>query len=249
MSGRRSYFDQILKGVMDFPYHLTDLQGFFEGWTKGGDRISVSAYSGRDVLDLTTLDPDDFPLRIDWDWGNTSLGARWTRPREDGGWWEVRSGYSRFSSGLKFPDFDDTDIRTAIAQKTLEGDLEIRPSPYLSLGAGMGIRRMAYDNLFETGGTEFGAGGGSGIRAVCLPPGGLDSPLPSGSWSWGPVWTAGSPRRGEAFFDLSPRISAKRFLWASQWALKVSAGRYSQYLHSIRDEELPLGSGRLDPDR
>lgn len=33
----------------------------------------------------------------------------------------------------------------------------------------------------------------------------------------------------------------KRFLHASQWAVKASAGRYSQYLHSIRDEELPLG--------
>ncbi|MBT8395490.1 MAG: TonB-dependent receptor, partial [Gemmatimonadetes bacterium] len=162
VSGRRSYFDQLLRGVMDFPYHLTDLQGFFEGWTEGGDRISVSAYSGRDVLDLTTLDPDDFPLRIDWDWGNTLIGGRWTRPREDGGWWEIRSGFSRFNSGLRFPDFDDTDIRTAIDQKTLEGDFEIRPSPYLSIGAGVGIRRLSFSNLFESGGTEFGAGDGKG---------------------------------------------------------------------------------------
>ncbi|MBT8397831.1 MAG: hypothetical protein KJN92_12745, partial [Gemmatimonadetes bacterium] len=28
---------------------------------------------------------------------------------------------------------------------------------------------------------------------------------------------------------------------ATQWAVKASAGRYTQYLHSIRDEELPLG--------
>jgi hypothetical protein len=225
---------------VDFPYHLTDLQGFFEGWTRGGDRISLSAYLGRDVLDLTTLDPDDFPLRIDWDWGNSLLGFRWTRPREDGGWWELRSGYSRFSSGLKFPDFDDTDIRTAIDQLTLEGELEVRPTPYLSVGTGLGIRRLGYGNLFETGGTEFGSGDGRGSE--------LYSFLQA-DWTPSPHWIVelGArldrwiPNQGSGFFQLSPRFSAKRFFRGAQWAVKTSAGRYSQYLHSIRDEELPLG--------
>jgi hypothetical protein len=40
---------------------------------------------------------------------------------------------------------------------------------------------------------------------------------------------------------LSPRLSVKRFLAGSRWALKGSVGRYTQYLHSLRDEELPLG--------
>ncbi len=240
LSGRRSYFDQILKGVMDFPYHLTDLQGFFEGWTGGGDRISLSAYSGRDILDLTTLDPDDFPLRIDWDWGNTLIGGRWTRPREDGGWWEVRSGFSRFDSGLKFPDFDDTDIRTAIEQKTLEGDFEVRPSPYLSIGTGLGVRRLAFDNWFESGGTELGGGDGKGTEFFTY----LQADwTPSSSWilEVGARFDRWVPSEGEGVWELSPRVSVKRFLWDTQWALKASAGRYNQYLHSIRDEELPLG--------
>ncbi len=240
VSGRRSYFDQILRWTLDFPYHLTDFQGFFEGWTQGGDRISLSGYVGRDVLDLTTLDPEDFPLRIDWDWGNSLFGGRWTRPREDGGWWEIRSGFSRFGSGLSFPDFDDTDIRTDIHQVTLEGDLEVRPNPYLALGTGVGIRRLGYDNLFETGGTEFGSGGGRGSELFLF---------------WQADWTPSSawilemgfrldrwiPSDGGAISEISPRFSVKRFFRATQWALKASVGRYSQYLHSIRDEELPLG--------
>ena len=40
---------------------------------------------------------------------------------------------------------------------------------------------------------------------------------------------------------VSPRFSAKRFLGRAQWAVKASAGRYTQFLHSIRDEELPVG--------
>jgi hypothetical protein len=33
----------------------------------------------------------------------------------------------------------------------------------------------------------------------------------------------------------------KRFFAGSRWALKGSVGRYTQFLHSLRDEELPLG--------
>ncbi len=240
VSGRRSYFDQLLRPVLDFPYHLTDVQGIFEGWTKGGNRLSLTAYSGKDVLDLTRLDSEDFPLRIDWDWGNDLVGARFTHPRGDGGWWEIRSGFSRFSSGLSFPDFDDTDIRSDIQQANLEGDLEVRPTPYLTVTSGAGLKRLSFDNLVVTGGTEFGAGEGKGIEFF----GYLQ-----GKWKPSPDWIVEvgarldrwAPSVGEAALVLSPRVSVKRFLAASQWALKGSAGRYTQYLHSLRDEELPLG--------
>jgi hypothetical protein len=240
VSGRRSYFDQIMKPVLDFPYHLTDLQGVFEGWTRGGNRISITAYSGRDVLDLTRLDSDDFPLRVDWDWGNDLLGARFTRPREDGGWWEIRSGYSRFSSGLGFPDFDDTDIRSDIQQANLEGDLEFRPTPYLAVTSGVSLKRLSYDNSAVTGGTELAAGEGKGTEW---------SGYVQGRWKSSLKWILEigarvdrwSPTEGDPALVVSPRVSAKRFLAGSRWALKGSAGRYSQYLHSLRDEELPLG--------
>ncbi len=240
VSGRRSYFDQVLKPFFDFPYHLTDLQAAFEGWTLGGDRISLTAYTGRDVLDLTTLDAEDFPLRIDWDWGNDLLGLRWTRPRRDGGSWEVRTGYSRFRSGLSFPDFDDTEIRSGISLGNLEGDLELRPTPYLAVTTGGGIRRLAVDNLFETGGTVFGGGKGTGRELF----GYLQAEWnPTADWilEVGGRVEKFEPSAGEDVTVFSPRVSVKRFLPGSEWALKASAGRYAQFLHSIRDEELPVG--------
>jgi hypothetical protein len=240
VSGRRSYFDQLLRPVLDFPYHLTDVQGLLEGWTAGGSRLSVSGYTGRDVLDLTRFDPATFPLRIDWDWGNDLLGVRWTRPRGDGGFLELRSGVSRFSSGLAFPDFDDTEIRSAIHQGSLEGDLELRPRSSLTLGAGGAYRRLGYDNLAATGGTEFFSGSGDGSEL---------SGYVQGVWRPGPRWIleAGarvdrwSPDEGEDVLVLSPRLSAKRFFAGTRWAVKGSGGRYTQFLHSIRDEELPVG--------
>ncbi len=240
VSGRRSYFDKVLKPAFEFPYHLTDLQGVFEGWTGAGDRLIISGYKGRDVLSLTDLDPEDFPLRVDWDWGNELLGARWTHPRNDGGWWEIRGGYSRFSSGLAFPDFDDTDLRTEIGQGMVEGDLELRPSPYLVFTSGGGLSRFTFDNLASTGGTVFADDGG---RATEL------SAYLQGEWKPSTRWILELGLRGEAWLpsvgedilDLSPRLSAKWFLLNSRWAVKASLGRYTQYLHSIRDEELPLG--------
>ena len=48
------------------------------------------------------------------------------------------------------------------------------------------------------------------------------------------------PDPGTATVELSPRIAAKRFL-GDEVAVKVAAGRYTQFLHSLRDEEIPLG--------
>jgi hypothetical protein len=240
LSGRRSYFDQILKPAFEFPYHLTDLQAVFEGWTHGGNRLSITAYSGRDVLDLTRIESEDFPLRIDWDWGNALVGFRFTHPRDDGGWWEVRSGYSRFGSGLRFPDFDDTDIRSDIDQANVEADLEIRPTADVTLTTGAGVRRLSFDNLAATGGTEFAGGDGKGTEWFGYVQGQWKSSL-----DW--ILEAGArvdrwvPSAGTSAWMLSPRVSVKRFLDGSRWAVKGSVGRYTQYLHSLRDEELPLG--------
>ena len=81
VSARRSYIDILAPQV---PYHLTDFQGLIEGWTTGGDRIALTGYVGRDVFDLTNLDDEDFPLRIDWDWGTAAIGVRWPPPRRGG---------------------------------------------------------------------------------------------------------------------------------------------------------------------
>ena len=240
VSGRRSYFDQILKPVFDFPYHLSDLQGVFEGWTEGGNRLSITAYTGRDVLALTQLDPEDFPLRIDWDWGNDLAGLSFTHPRRDGGWWELRTGYSRFTSGLSFPDFDDTELTSSVDQLILEGDWELRPTPFLTITTGTGAARLREDNLVSSGGTVFFQGDGAGTQLF----GYLQA-----EWKPTPVWLVEggvradhwSPEAGDGIAVLSPRFSAKRFLAGTRWAVKSSVGRYTQFLHSIRDEELPLG--------
>lgn len=239
-SARRSYFDILMKPAFEFPYHLTDVQTVLEGWTHSGDRIMVTGYTGRDVLDLTQLDAENFPLRIDWDWGNDVVGGRYTRARRGGGSLDVRANFSRYSTGLSFPDFADTEFTSRIAQSQLRVDLDTKPTPAVGVRVGGALERLSYQNLFRTGGTEFGNGEGSGW---------LLGTYAQTSWTRPRAWLievgmrldAWSPDPGDRVFELAPRLAAKRFLRNGDVAVKVAAGRYTQFLHSLRDEELPLG--------
>jgi hypothetical protein len=239
-SARRSYFDVLLKPAFEFPYHLQDFQLFLEGWSRGGDRLALTAYTGRDVLDLTRFDDEDFPLRIDWDWGNDLVGLRWTHPRSGGGSLDVRTNFSRYATGLSFPDFDDTEFSSRIQQGQLRVELDTRPSTRLAVQVGASAERLSYSNRFATGGTEFIGGAGSGS---------LLGTYAQARWSMPAAWLieAGvrldvwSPDPGSRVAEVAPRLAVKRFFAGGDAAVKVAAGRYTQFLHSLRDEELPLG--------
>ena len=240
LSGRRSYFDVLFKPVFEFPYHLTDLQGVFEGWTRGGSRITISGYTGADVLSLTELAEEDAPLRVDWTWGNDVIGLSWNRPHTGGGRTEFRTGFSRFDTDLGFPDFADVNFRSAIDLWTSSFLMERRVGAGWRLRTGVSADRYSYDNLAVTGGTEFRGGLGSGW---------LLGGFLQGTWSAYGRWLvevggrvdAWWPEPGASTVELSPRVAVKRFVGGGDWAVKAAAGRYTQFLHSVRDEELPIG--------
>jgi hypothetical protein len=234
ISVRRSYFDQLLKPFFDFPYHLTDVQGFAETWTAGGSRVTLTGYTGRDVLDLTGT--ESFPLRVRWHWGNDVLGGSWTRPLGWGRELTVRAGHTRFGTALRFPEFDDTEFRSHIGQSLLRLDY-VAGGP-VTLRAGAAADHLAYDNLAEAGGTVFGRGEGRGwllgtyVDALWQP---ADWLIETGARI--DVWLAS----GGGASALQPRLAAKRFFGGRNYAVKLAVGRYAQFAHSLRDEEVPLG--------
>ena len=240
VSARRSYFDVLMKPAFDFPYHMQDLQSFIEGWTRSGDRLTLTAYTGRDVLDLTQLDDQDFPLKIDWDWGNDVAGFRWTHPRRGGGSLDLRANVSHYSTGLTFPDFADTEFSSRIQQGQFRADLDTRPSPRFSVQVGTSFERLSYRNRFAMGGTEFGEGSGTGLQL---------GTYAQTRWSVPTQWLVEvgfrfdgwSPDPGHWVGKPAPRVAVKRFFAGGDAAVKVAAGRYTQFLHSLRDEELPIG--------
>ncbi len=231
VSARRSYLDLLVK---EAPYHLTDFQGIVEGWTPGDDRLTLTAYKGRDVFDLTTGKFDDFPLQIDWDWGNDAFGVRWTHPRRGGGSLDVRANFSRFSTGLIFPDFADTRLSSRITQGQYRADLDLRPSARVSVQVGASVEGQSYKNLFSSGGTEFGTGIGDAW---------LVGTYAQTRWSprgWlvelGLRADGYSPDPGDWAQEIAPRLAVKRFLGGGRPRRK-GGGRP---LHTVR----ALAAGR-----
>jgi hypothetical protein len=235
LSVRRSYFDQLLKPFFDFPYHLTDAQFFGEAWTPGGGRLTLTGYTGRDLLDLAGT--DSFPLQVRWQWGNDVIGAGWTAPIAGDRLVRLRVGHSRFDTDIGFPEFGDTEFRSRIDQTLLRAEATAFAFG-ARLGGGVAADRMEYDNLALAAGTVFGEGADSGWLLGSY----LQADAGIGDWLLEAgvridAWLPGS--RG-AMTAVQPRFAVKRFIDGDR-AVKLAVGRYAQFLHSLRDEELPLG--------
>lgn len=267
LSGRRSYFDALLRPVTDFPYHLTDLQTGATVETAGGGRLQLTGYLGEDVLDLSNFDPpgeDDDEgsiLRVRWNWGNDVAGLRWTQPV--GSRWvsETRLGFSRYAEALTFPDFDDTRFASSITEAALRQDFTRQVSAALTAQAGGEVTRMEYANRADAGGTTFFANGRDGIFGAAY---GQVRWQPGSAWIVEPGVRMDVARSaagacasgGELAEDadgpadrtcvlLSPRLAVKRFLGPRRdAAVKVAVGRYVQFIHSLRDEALPVSNDR-----
>ena len=245
-SARRSYFDALLKPVVDFPYHLTDVQGGLTIGTRGGGRVRLTAYTGEDVLDLTDFDPPGLDedegsvLRIRWNWGNDVAGIRWDQPF---GPWVVTSslGLSRYAESLGFVDFDDTRFGSRISQATFRIDAGRALSQKWTLRMGGEASRTTYRNFGEAGGTVFFEGDGRGTGAAGY------AQLrwqPDSTWIVEPGLRLDSWQAADTSLAyLSPRLAVKRFFGARRdGAVKVAVGRYVQFLHSLRDESLPVSN-------
>ncbi len=252
VSGRRSYLDVLTRPFLEapFPYRLNDLQGAFEAWTRGGDRIRITGYSGRDIIDITDVailqgfEPEETrdgnPFSPEWRWGNDAAGASWTRPLPDGGALDLYGSFSRFDSKFEFDEFRDIHVTTQISRAALGGDLERRPAPRLSWKSGWVVGRLTHRNVIAGGIPEtFPTGHQEGVEA------GVYSQV---SWNPDSRWLLESglrldhwrPGDASATTVVAPRFALKRFLGDGSWAVRAAAGRYSQFILSVRDEKLPV---------
>ena len=222
-----------------------DFQTGFEAWTKHGDRIRITGYSGRDAVDLRDLeilsgsDPEHIP-DIDWSWGNDAIGGSWTRPMRGGGALDVYGSLSRFQGAFDFDRFQDVRVRTGISESSVGVDLSRRPTGRLNWKSGWAVKRAAHDNVITGGipdafpvGRE--AGTGSSVYSQL-------------EWKANARWLLEGglrldywrPDEADATTVISPRFAVKRYFRDGDWALRAAAGRYSQSILSMRDEKLPV---------
>lgn len=234
---RRSYLDVVLRPFVEVPYSLLDVHAHAEAWKGGRDRVWLTGYTGGDDLDLARLDADDVPLRLRWRWGNDVLGLGWERRLSGGGAVTGRLGVSRFDTDLTLPDFDDTSLDSNIVQRLARLDASFGDGA-IAWEAGASFDHYDYRNRAAAGGTTFreAAAAGSQLGAYL-----------EGSWRPG-AWHVQPGMRMDAWFAegadaelvLQPRVSLRREL-DERTAVKASVGRLAQFLHSVRDEELPIG--------
>jgi len=252
-AARRSYLDLLTRPFLEapFPYRFHSAQTAFEGWTRHGDRVRMTAFTGRDAINLRHAeiltgdgDADDWKAIPDrqWRWGNDAFGTSWTRPRHDGGAWDVYGSVSRFKADLEISPHGDVGLGTGIAQWQLGADLERRPAADTRWTSGLAAYRMDYDNDIYGGAPDYaypiGIGDGWGSAAYTQM-----HWRPTSSWlvEGGLRLDHWSPGDHPATITLSPRFAVKRFLQEGTYALKAAAGRYTQFVHSLRDEEAPIG--------
>jgi hypothetical protein len=257
VSARRSYFDALLAPVVNFPYHLTDFQAGASLPLSRGGTLRFTGYTGEDVLDLSDFElsgsDDDTPegegpddddsdavLRVKWNWGNRVAGLHLNQPL--GRWTsDTRLGYSRYAESLTFVDFGDTRFESGISQWALRSDFGRALAPRLALRTGGEATLLGYRNLGESGGTTFFDASRRGTLASGY---GQLRWEPSAVWIVEPglradVWTTDGHTRSV----VSPRLAVKRFFGAERdAAVKVSVGRYAQFIHSLRDENLPISN-------
>ena len=237
VSGRRSYHDMLVKPWREFPYRLVDLQGALEAWTGGGNRLQFTAYSGGDVLDLSDVRDTPHPLR--WSWGNDAAGGSWTHPMRGGRSVDVRASHSRYAGDFEFVE-TGLQFRTSIRETTVRADLELRPAGHTRWKSGVAVKWLEFENSARATGTVLGENGGSGRETAVYT---------QTNWKPSPHWLLEAglrldywrPDPGGPVATLSPRFAGKRFIGDRNTAVHLAVGRYSQFRHSVRDEELPFG--------
>ena len=257
IGARRSYADVLTKPFLPapFPYYLQDTQAGFEAWTRGGSRLRITTYSGRDVANSTHIErldnPDPWPGEetlipgedVTWRWGNKAIGINWTRPREGGGALDIRGSYSRFEGNFNLSEFPAPVLKTTIRNYSLGADLEHRPRAKTRWKSGLLLQYLDYRAVSK------------GRPETLLPTYAADglgaAVYTQVDWTPSRHWLVEGGLRLDRWWSgnrgidaTSPRIAVKRFLGDGRWALRASAGRYVQFLQSVRDESLPIA---LDP--
>ena len=239
VAGRRTYADQLIAAFSSaaFPYHFQDLIGRVSLPGVLGGTLTASGFASGDYFNfvLTEANSGQAEQTFRFDWGNRALGATWRRPVGARTLVTQRAGYSAF-----FADIDVGPGLFAFANDVrrlaLSGDVERHGGRHVA-AAGYVLER--HDIGYLAGSGEVGID----FARLTYRPTALEAYAED---QWRPLpWLLLRPGvrvttlPGTSFTGVAPRFAAKAFL-NRETALSVSGGRYYQYVHSLRNEEIPI---------
>jgi CarboxypepD_reg-like domain/TonB-dependent Receptor Plug Domain/Secretin and TonB N terminus short domain len=157
LSGRRSYLDKI---ISFFPYYFYDLNAKINYKIKDRDRIFVSSYLGRDILEFgAESDTFDLDLGFGFSQGNTTSTVRWNHIYKGN---KMFHNFTIISSNFKYNvggySFDNRiDIKSSITDLGLKMDYDYALSDNTQLKFGGQLLFHTFKpNLFVTKGDTTG---------------------------------------------------------------------------------------------
>lgn len=226
-SFRRTYFDQtygrFMDDVPDYYFYDGHAKAFFD--INPNNKLSVSTYFSRDVLDYVFDKDQDDSESLIYNWGNTTGSIRWTHifnPKLFSNFWIT---YSQFSSEFELADFTEDNYITDL---TFKGQFEYAMTKSLMAEFGYEYKKLsyAYNEYFPGGTVDINRDRNHYVGYVSI--------------GWRPTdrWKIDSGLRynyfdsNVDFNNWAPRLSAKYRLTETS-NLKFATGRYHQYLHRI----------------
>jgi len=239
---RRTYADQVARAVAnrDLPYVFHDAHAHFS-WTRpSGASLALTLFHGRDRLreDFTQREDTlglDAPYALDW--GNDAAGLTWTQPLGPTSSFVQRLSVSRFVSQ------QDEGAGTLVARNDVR---EWRASGLLrsERGAhvlGVGYELAQHDVMYREGSpqlaTDYEWRVQRPVSAVLLA---------DDTWRLGSALVlrpgirverlSGDGVAAGSWSGVSPRVALKYFA-SRNTAFTLTAGRTTQWLHALREEE------------
>src|SRR4051812_9975191 len=239
IAGRRTYADKVLKalGKDAVPYYFADGQAHFSYRLSPATTIAFTAYNGRDDLtaDLAAADSAADGGGLSFWWGNRVVGTTITHAFANATATQHVS-YTLFHTNLDLAN-GALQLDDQVRETSLRGSLDFRPSGKHSPSVGYDVTKD--DMAYTAGSTDAAASIVDEHQHPMSFGGYLDD-------VWKPsdrVLLEGGLRyerlQGSGWQAVSPRLSAKYFL-TKDIALTAAMGRYSQWLHSLAREDIPV---------
>ncbi|HUQ82922.1 MAG TPA: carboxypeptidase regulatory-like domain-containing protein [Gemmatimonadaceae bacterium] len=270
VAARRTYADKVvewIRGNNDFPYHFQDAQLRSRLLLPNGGSVGLTVYAGKDLLyhrDESSPgaqlpnDPtnpfgssNDDDETITFDWGNRVAGLTWDQPLGARTTMAQRLAFTRFATHFDLPS-ETVYLAQSVSEIQLGGSItHARVAHTLSAGYEAAAYRTSYREQLSLAG-----GGDSGDDVEFPDPLATDGdttmrqrPAVAALYAedlWKPnaKWFLRGGLRGEYvsgadWLGISPRLSLKYFA-SPTLAFTAAAGRYTQWMRAMRNEDLPL---------
>lgn len=240
VGARRTYVDAVVAPFDSdlMPYYFADALSKVTAALPTKGTLSLTAYVGRDVLDLPWIDDEPGREGVDLkiDWGNRLVGLTYLQPIGSIELQQLLS-VSAFSTGIALePDILRLDNSARVL--TARTMLALSPGRRHDIRVGVGVEDYSMDYDMHSTALETNAYTLE-YRPRVFSAFVDDQWRPFQQLMVRPGIRGTRVTGGADFSALEPRLGLKVFL-SKDAALTGSVGRFHQALHSIRDQSVPV---------